>query len=165
MLYVFPESFLLPAPMLRCFLIFFCSNGARKDIRKNDKDTCGRNYITINICAHLSIISDVQHHRPWIHKIFPCRKLRIFSAFFSRRSDSSPFDSASSTIAQQHIYIEYSNFLILNISHQRILATILLIVTITYSLPSVMIALPLRCFFEHFFSLFLMLRTTPVRYV
>lgn len=62
------------------FVLLFCWHltvDQRNMKERSGEDTCGKNYITINIRAHLSIISDVRHHRPRIHKIFPWRKLRI----------------------------------------------------------------------------------------
>lgn len=80
-------TFFLPASSIIHFFprSQFLTGDASKPIRegkKNGSDTCGRNYITINICAHLSIISDVQHHRLGIHKIFLWRTLRFFPCGF-----------------------------------------------------------------------------------
>lgn len=75
-------TFFLPAsslfPLVRNLALAMLRSLFEMMAKKNGSDTCGRNYITINICAHLSIISDVQHHRPGIHKILLWRELRIF---------------------------------------------------------------------------------------
>lgn len=75
--YIFSCQFFFCLRLASSFFCWHLTVDQRNMKERSGEDTCGKNYITINIRAHLSIISDVRHHRPRIHKIFPWRKLRI----------------------------------------------------------------------------------------